>query len=123
MIEDPNFPGLQQLPRIVTTYDETYEIKDLSREKVDVLIRLDVSKLDGSKPVRKDGDFPLSWAKTYGKGRVYYNALGHDITVWDNPAIQKMCFEAMKWALDLTEAKIEPHQLCKSLALHKLSSK
>jgi type 1 glutamine amidotransferase len=111
VLEDPNFPGLQQLPRIVSTHDETYEIKDLSRDKVDVLIRLDVSKLDGSKPVRKDGDFPVAWAKTYGKGRVYYNALGHDITVWDNPAIQKMYFEAMKWALGLTDAKIEPHPL------------
>jgi type 1 glutamine amidotransferase len=111
VIEDPNFPGMQTLPRIVTRYDETYEMKNMSRDKVDVLMRLDASKLDMSKAHRKDDDFPLAWAKTYGKGRVYCNTLGHDITVWDNPTIQKMYFEAMKWALGLTDAKIEPHPL------------
>ena len=26
---------------------------------------------------RPDGDFPVVWAKTYGKGRVYMSAFGH----------------------------------------------
>jgi type 1 glutamine amidotransferase len=26
---------------------------------------------------RTDGDFPLAWAKNYGKGRVFYSSLGH----------------------------------------------
>jgi type 1 glutamine amidotransferase len=111
VIEDPHFPGMQQLPRILSLYHESYEIKELSREKVDVLMRLDTSKLDMSRAQRKDGDFPQAWAKTYGKGRVYYNSLGHDVTTWDDPAIQKMYFEAIKWALGLTDAKIEPHPL------------
>jgi type 1 glutamine amidotransferase len=47
----------------------------------------------------------------YGKGRVYYNSLGHDVTAWDIPAVQKMYFEAIKWALGLTDATIQPHPL------------
>ena len=111
VIEDPAFPGMQGIPRLLATHDETYEIRDLSRDKVDVLIRLDVSHLDMTKPKRKDGDFPMAWAKTYGQGRVYYNALGHEVDAWDNPAFQKMYLEAMKWTLGLTTAKIAPHSL------------
>ncbi|HEY4214833.1 MAG TPA: ThuA domain-containing protein [Steroidobacteraceae bacterium] len=111
VIEDPTFPGMQGLPRLLATHDETYEIRDLSRADVDVLIRLDVRHLDMTKPKRKDGDFPMAWAKMYGQGRVYYNALGHEVDAWDNPAFQRMYFEAMKWTLGLTPAKIAPHSL------------
>jgi uncharacterized protein len=109
VIEDPTFPGMQGLPRLLATHDETYEIRDLSRRDVDVLIRLDVSHLDPTKAKRQDGDFPMAWAKPYGKGRVYVNSLGHEIDAWDNPAFQKMYFEAMKWILGLTDTRIATH--------------
>lgn len=113
LIEAPDFPGLQQLPRVLSWRDEAYQVKEFARDKVDVLIRLDVSKMDLSGPLvhRRDGDFPQAWAKTYGNGRVYYNALGHDITAWDNPAIQRMYFEAIKWALRLQDAPVRPHPI------------
>jgi len=111
VIENPGFPGLQRLPRILTRFEESYEIRALSRDKVDVLMRLDATGMDMSKPHRKDGDYPVAWAKLYGKGRVYNNILGHEIEVWDNPAIQTMYFEALKWALGLTDVKLEPHPL------------
>jgi hypothetical protein len=60
---------------------------------------------------RKDGDFPLAWAKTYGKGRVFYSAFGHERDAWGNPALQKMWLEAIKWALGLTQADITPRKL------------
>ena len=34
-------------------------------------------------------------------------------TVWDNPVIQTMYLEAIKWALGLTDVKLEPHALVK----------
>jgi uncharacterized protein len=113
LVEDPTFPGMQQLPRIFTRHDETYEMADLSREKLDVIVRIDATHLDQTKPQRKDGDFPMVWAKNYGKGRVYSNALGHYIEAWDDPVFQKMYFEAIKWALGLTDARTQPHPLVK----------
>ena len=47
--------------------------------------------------------FPLAWAKTYGKGRVFYSSFAHDAATWDNRDIALMYFEAIKWALGLTE--------------------
>ena len=113
IVEDHDFPATKPFPPVFQWRDEMYQIKDFSRQNVDVLLRLDASKLDMTRPGvhRTDGDFPLAWAKMYGKGRVFYSALGHDITSWDDPNIQKMFFEAIKWALGLTEAEIKPHPI------------
>jgi type 1 glutamine amidotransferase len=108
--EDPEFPATKHLPAVVTLRDEMYQTKDFSRDKIRVLLRLDVSHLDMTRRDvhRTDGDFPLAWAKAYGKGRVFYSSLGHDITAWDNPQLQKMWFEAIRWSLGLTSADITP---------------
>jgi type 1 glutamine amidotransferase len=75
-----------------------------------VLAHLDVSKLDMKNPRvhRTDGDYPVAWSKTYGKGRVFYATLGHAPESWDNPQIQKMYFEALKWAMGLSEGDAKP---------------
>ena len=104
IVEDPSFPAMQAFPRsFFTLRDEIYVHKaPFSRDKVHVLARLDASKLDFSKAKdlhRTDKDFPVAWTKTYGKGRVFYSTFGHLPETWDNPAIQKMYFEAIKWAL------------------------
>src|SRR6202795_2604674 len=46
IVEDPAFPGMQQWPRAFTLKDEIYQMKNFSRNKVRVLMRLDTSKLD-----------------------------------------------------------------------------
>jgi len=93
--------------------DEIYQIKNYSRDKVRVLMRLDPTKLDlKNKNVhRTDGDFAVTWAKTYGKGRVFYSSLGHVTENWDNPAFQKMYVDAIKWALGLIDADATPRPL------------
>ena len=83
--------------------------RSFSREKVHVLARLDAAKLDFTKPNihRTDKDFPVAWAKMYGKGRVFYASFGHTNESWDNPSVQKMYLEATRWALRLTGADIQ----------------
>ena len=57
---------------------------------------------------RTDGDFPLAWAKTYGAGRVFYGSFAHDAKTWDNPDVYHMYFEAIRWALKLTDGDATP---------------
>jgi type 1 glutamine amidotransferase len=101
VVEDPKFPAMKAFPPRFTIHDEIYEHKNFAREKVHVLASLDTSKLDYSKPNinRKDHDFPVAWAKMYGKGRVFYSTFGHSDEAWDNPAVQKMYLEALRWVL------------------------
>src|SRR6476646_3134428 len=46
VVEDPAFPGMQQWPRAFVLRDEIYQIRNYSRERVRVLMRLDASKID-----------------------------------------------------------------------------
>jgi type 1 glutamine amidotransferase len=107
IVEDPEFPAMRGFPRAFTLRDEMYVFKaPYSRDKVHVLARLDADKLDYSKAQnlhRTDRDFPVAWSKTYGKGRVFYSTFGHLPESWDNPAIQKMYFEAIQWAMSTKE--------------------
>jgi type 1 glutamine amidotransferase len=110
--EDPAFPATQHFPPVFTFTDEFYQTKGFSRDKSRVLLRLDMSKLPQNANVRiTNGDFPLAWAKMYGKGRVFYSSLGHDSKTWDNPDVYRMYFEAIKWALRLTDAEITPRSI------------
>ena len=107
--EDPSFPATRHLAPVFAFTDEFYQAQEYSREKIRVLLRLDVSKLPPNAELhRKDGDFPLAWAKTYGKGRVFYSALGHAASTWDDPNVYHMYFEALKWSLGLSDADLTP---------------
>jgi type 1 glutamine amidotransferase len=110
IVEDPAFPGLSNLPRKFTMKDEIYQIKDFSREKVRVLLRLDADRADLSRKgvKRTDRDFAVAWARNYGKGRVLYNGLGHTPEVWDRPDIQKMWVEMVLWSMGLVEGDATP---------------
>jgi len=107
--EDPSFPATKHLPPAFAFTDEFYQAKDFSRDAIRVLLRLDVSKLPPNPELhRTDGDFPLAWAKMYGKGRVFYSSLGHAASTWDNPDVYRMYFEALKWSLGLTDGDAAP---------------
>lgn len=113
IVEDPVFPGMRQFPPAFNLLDEIYQVKDFSREKCRVLMRLDASKLDLKNPRvhRTDKDFAVTWAKMYGKGRVYYSTLGHQMEDWDRPDMQKMYTEAIRWSMGLEGADITPRPL------------
>jgi uncharacterized protein len=107
--EDPAFPATRHLPSTFAFTDEFYQAKAFSRDAIRVLLRLDVSTMPANPELhRTDGDFPLVWAKTYGKGRVFYSALGHAAGTWDNPDVYRMYLEALKWSLGLTDGDATP---------------
>ena len=110
--EDPDFPATRHFPKAFVKYDEIYQPKAWSRDKVNVLLSLDPSKLNyenNPRIHRMDHDFPVAWSKMYGKGRVFYSTLGHTEESWDDPDIRKMYFEAIRWALGMTEGNVASH--------------
>ncbi len=110
VVDDPQFPAMRHLPKALVFRDELYQMKDFSRDRIRVLAHLDPAKLDLTRPLvhRTDGDFPAAWAKTYGKGRVFYSILGHDAEAWGNPALQQMYFQAIRWTLRLIDGDATP---------------
>jgi type 1 glutamine amidotransferase len=54
-----------------------------------------------SDPAREKGtgkDEPVIWINTFGKGRVYHNALGHDVEALSDPALQEWLRRGVIWA-------------------------
>ena len=115
LVEEPTFPGMKHLPLRFTLRDEIYvpASAPYSRANVDVLARLDASKvnLQVADLHRTDNDFPVAWVKNYGRGRVFYSTLGHLDTSWDDPRVQRMYLEAIRWSLGLTAYTPRPHSL------------
>jgi type 1 glutamine amidotransferase len=110
VVVDPSFLGMRGFPSPVVLNDEHYQLKDWSREKVRVLAHIDPASVDLKAPLvhRRDADFPVAWAKTYGKGRVFYSTLGHAAEAWDNPALQRMYLEALRWTLRQVDGDATP---------------
>jgi hypothetical protein len=110
--EDSDFPATRHFPKAFVKFDEIYQPKAWSRDKVNVLLSLDPNKLDYSNNPRihrADHDFPVAWSKMYGKGRVFYSTLGHTEESWDDPDVRTMYFEAIRWALGMTEGSTASH--------------
>jgi type 1 glutamine amidotransferase len=111
IVEDPRFPAMKAFPREFTIRDGIYQVKNFSCERVRVLARLDETKLDFSNNTRvhrTDKDFAVAWARNYGKGRVFYSTFGHTDESWDDPRLQTMWLESIKWGMGLTQADVTP---------------
>lgn len=87
-INKPAFGGKTTLQHRDEIYQYTPE--PYSRDRLRVLLSLDLSKPNmrpgGMK--RTDDDYAVGWINTYGKGRIYYNNLGHNRdTFWSKPVL------------------------------------
>jgi uncharacterized protein len=110
VVDDPAFPAMQGFPARSVRRDEHYQLKGFSRDKVRVLAHLDAASLELTKPLvhRSDGDFPVAWVHDFGRGRVFYSTLGHSVESWDDPTLQQMYFNAIRWALGLVPGDATP---------------
>ena len=109
-IEDPAFPGMHYFSNPFQVNDEIYQLKNYSRDRVRVLMSLDISSVDMTKPAikRTDGDFAIAWAKSYGKGRVFSCTLGHEPAVWDRQDFQNMWRDAIAWGMGVLPGDATP---------------
>jgi len=106
IVVDPKFPGMKAFGTGGDFKDEFYQIKNFSAHTI---LRLDTSKLDMTRRGVQPGDsYAEAYAKMYGKGRVFYSALGHAPATWDDPRVQEMYLGAIKWALGLVDADVTP---------------
>jgi uncharacterized protein len=100
-VEDARHPASRHLGASFKIEDEIYQFKDFSRERVRVLMSLDASSVDLTKPGvrRADKDFAIAWCSSYGRGRVFYTALGHRVEVWRDERFQRHLLEGLLWAM------------------------
>lgn len=94
--------------------DEIYQLRaPYSRDRLRVLMSLDIHKTDMTKGgiKRVDGDFPISWVRRYGEGRVFYCSLGHREDVYWNPAVLGHYLAGIQFALGDLPVETRPSGL------------
>jgi len=82
--------------------DEIYQIGNpYARDKCQVLLSVDLEKSEKpDKPIKRgQKDLPVSWIKSYGKGRVFYCSLGHSKSTYCNPLVLRYWLEGLQYVL------------------------
>jgi type 1 glutamine amidotransferase len=83
------------LPRSFRLTDEFYEFAAPVPARTRVLVRLDPESV----PDEGGRNLPLVWARRYGEGRVFYDALGHPTATWQHPLHRRILTRGVAWAL------------------------
>ncbi|MBM4082807.1 MAG: ThuA domain-containing protein, partial [Planctomycetes bacterium] len=112
-IDDPGHPVNAAFQgKSFEVADEIYQFKDpYSREALRVLLSLDTAKTKmdkGDKIRRTDGDFAVSWVRSYGKGRVFYCSLGHRNEIFWNPTVLQHYLDGIQFAFGDLQADTTP---------------
>jgi hypothetical protein len=99
-VVDPGDPLVAFLGNSLQFEDEIYQISDFDHRGSRVLMRLDESSVDLSKTGvhQRFYGWPLVWTRFYGQGRVFYMALGHEASVWQDPRYQRIFTNAILWS-------------------------
>jgi len=115
-VEDPKSPLTAAFKgKGFEVTDEIYQFRHgYSRENLRVLLSVDTEN-PGNSPMRKplperavDKDFPVSWIKTYGRGRVFYFVLGHHPEIFMNPALLQHLLAGIQFAAGDLKADTTP---------------
>ena len=84
----PDHPAIVGVPTF-ESWDETYV--HTKHNPVNRTV-LEVRRENGH-------DEPWTWVRTYGKGRVFYTASGHDQRTWDTPGFQQLVERGVRWTI------------------------
>ena len=100
-VVDPSDPLVAFLGNSLQIEDEIYQISDFDYRGSHVLLRLDEGSVDltRSSVRRRFYGWPLAWTRSYGRGRVFYTALGHEAAVWQDARYQRILMNAILWTM------------------------
>jgi uncharacterized protein len=99
-VADRSSPLVSFLGSSFEINDEIYQISDFDQRGSHVLLRLDETSVDLARDGvhRRTDGWPLAWTRSYGQGRVFYTALGHEPAVWRDSRFQRLLLNAIRWS-------------------------
>ena len=103
-VEEPDHTVMRGLPPSFSLVEEIYQHRSFDRSKVRVLLTLDTRGVNLKAPGvnRTDDDFALAWVRSYGRGRVFYTALGHFDEVFADERVRLMMRLGLAWITGLS---------------------
>jgi type 1 glutamine amidotransferase len=118
-VDEPNHPLNAPFkgPAPLQVIDETYTFgrDTYSRRNLRVLTSIDYAAMSAEDKAkeqypRADGDYALSWIRREGKGRVFYEAFGHNERVYATKPVLEHVLAGMQYVLGDLDADDSPSQ-------------
>ncbi len=108
LLTSPKFPGAGSLGvgEGLAFTDEWYTFKNFSQD-LHVIFVQETRMMKGDAYRRPD--YPATWARRHGKGRVFYTSLGHREDIWTNPFFQTIALGGLAWASGAVDADLTPN--------------
>jgi type 1 glutamine amidotransferase len=102
------FPGTAEigLGKRISLMEEWYTMKNFNKDLHVILVQ-ETKGMVGEAYQRPN--FPATWARMQGKGRVFYTSLGHREDIWTNPLFQQIVLGGFSWVMKNREAEVTPN--------------
>jgi len=102
------FPGVADLGMAegIAFTDEWYTFKNFAKDLHVILVQ-ETRYMQGEAYRRPD--YPATWARMHGRGRVFYTSLGHREDIWTNPFFQAIALGGLAWASGKADADVRPN--------------
>jgi type 1 glutamine amidotransferase len=103
-----NFPGIRNLgvAEGLAFTEEWYTFRSFASDLHVILVQ-ETQMMKGDAYRRPD--YPQTWARLHGKGRVFYTSMGHRKDTWTNPFFQAIVVGGLEWAAGLADADVPPN--------------
>lgn len=85
--------------------DEIYQYDHWQPEKVHVLMSLDMENTELKRPYH----VPVAWCKQVGKGKLFYNNMGHRDDTWQKEPFLESIVGAIRWIRGKETGSAEPN--------------
>jgi hypothetical protein len=108
-VVDPKHPTMAGVPSPWRIKDEWYTFINLNKDSMHVLALLDPGDERAKQEMYNVPAYPMIWCSQLGKGRVYFNGMGHREDVWTDATFQKTLVDAIKWVCGEGPAMSEPN--------------
>lgn len=124
-VDDPNNPITRSFGAASFEHTDEYYVfptySYYSRDRMHILLSIDVPRSDRAtrnsfcaECTRPDQDYGLVWIREYGKGRTYFNALGHTEQNFTDPRFATMMLAGLQYVLGDLDADATPSSSLRS---------
>jgi type 1 glutamine amidotransferase len=104
-VVDNKFPGIDPL-QWFDLMEEWYALKNFAAD-LHVILLQETAKMKGD--MYKGPDYPETWARRHGNGRVFFTSMGHREDVWSSEVFQQVLLGGLSWILGNVDADVKPN--------------
>ncbi len=110
-VVDPTHPAMENIPQDWKFLEEWYTFNNYNKDTMHVLALLHPGDKIAAKEKCYDvPDYPMIWVSAFGKGKVYFNGIGHREELWqEDQTFRASIVDAAKWLMSEGQEGMEPN--------------